>query len=60
VLHAPLLQLGVPWFELHFTSQLPQLLMSLLVACSQPFVWLLSQFAKPALHVATWQPPLTH
>ena len=60
VLHAPLVQLGVPWFELHFTRQLPQLLMSLLVGCSQPLLWVVSQFAKPGLQVATWQPPLTH
>ena len=39
--------------------QLPQLFASVLRLTSQPFAALPSQFAKPVLHVRTWQAPLT-
>jgi hypothetical protein len=55
--HWPAAHDGTPLFALHAAPQPPQFAALVLVLTSQPFAWMPSQSAKPALHDPTTQPP---
>ena len=56
---ATLVQASVAWLVLHDVLQSPQWLV-VVIEVSQPFLTLLSQSAKPALHIRSVQLPPTH
>jgi hypothetical protein len=59
-LHTPLLHVELAFAAVHTFPQVPQLFTSVLLLISQPFAAMPSQFAKPALQVATAHVPAVH
>jgi hypothetical protein len=58
--HAPLTHAGVAFGSAHVRPHIPQLVVSLAVAVSQPSVSLPLQLAKPVLHDPMRQVPCVH
>jgi hypothetical protein len=55
MLHAPAVQLGVPFTVLHEALQPPQLVVLVLTLVSHPLPAFPSQLPKPAVQLPSWQ-----
>jgi hypothetical protein len=60
MLHAPAVQLGVPFCVLHAFAQLPQFVVLVFRFASQPSEASPLQLPQPASHAITWHVPDSH